>query len=159
MAKTDSSVSRPQLLLAVGRVALIHERNGGIWLQRGTIAANGLPLGEAIQVTGHLMPLSGSRLLRVGDRLLIPAGTQPIVSNLLSAPVTELLAAKHGPAETSPPDGLGFLKPYPKLHGLSFDMTEAQFLEIVKQQELKTRKTVEGEKVTHHIAVHLGGRG
>ena len=49
--------------------------------------------------------------------------------------------------------GLEFLKPYPKLHGLSLDMTEPQFLEIVKQQELKTRKTVDGEKVTHHIAL------
>ena len=52
--------------------------------------------------------------------------------------------------------GLEFLKPYPKLHGLSLDMTEPQFLEIVKQQELKTRKTVEGEKVTHHIALGDG---
>ncbi|MBC7821782.1 MAG: M48 family metalloprotease, partial [Planctomycetaceae bacterium] len=58
------------------------------------------------------------------------------------------------PASASaPPKGLEFLTPYPKLHGLSLDMTEPQFLEIVKQQELKTRKTVEGEKVTHHIAL------
>ena len=53
----------------------------------------------------------------------------------------------------APPDGLEFLKPYPKLHGLSLDMTEPQFLEIVKQQELKTRKTVEGKAVTHHVAL------
>ncbi|TXT39065.1 MAG: hypothetical protein FD138_185, partial [Planctomycetota bacterium] len=52
--------------------------------------------------------------------------------------------------------GLGFLQPYPKLHGLSLDMTEPQFLEIVKQQELKSRKTVEGEKATHHIALGDG---
>ncbi|MFM9962531.1 MAG: M56 family metallopeptidase [Planctomycetaceae bacterium] len=58
--------------------------------------------------------------------------------------------------KTEPPKGLEFLKPYPKLHGLSLDMTEPQFLEIVKQQELKTRKTVEGEKVTHHIALGDG---
>ena len=58
--------------------------------------------------------------------------------------------------ETSPRKGLEFLKPYPKLHGLSLDMTEPQFLEIVKQQELKTRKTVEGEKVTHRIALGDG---
>ena len=37
--------------------------------------------------------------------------------------------------ESSPPDGLEFLKPYPKLHGLSLDMTEPQFLEMVQQQE------------------------
>ena len=55
--------------------------------------------------------------------------------------------------ETALPKGLEFLKPYPKLHGLSLDMTEPQFLEIVKQRELKTRKTVEGEKVTHHVAL------
>ncbi|MBI5761457.1 MAG: M48 family metalloprotease, partial [Planctomycetales bacterium] len=53
----------------------------------------------------------------------------------------------------APRDGLGFLTPNPKLHGLSLDMTEPQFLEIVKQQELKTRKSVEGEKVTHHIGL------
>ena len=58
--------------------------------------------------------------------------------------------------QPSPPKGLDFLKPYPKLHGLSLDMTEPQFLEIVKQQELKTRKTVEGEKVTYHIMLGDG---
>ena len=87
----NSSISRPQLLLADGRVALIHERNSGTWLQRGTIAANGLQLGEATQVTDHLMPLNGSRLLRVGDRVLIPAGTPPYISHLLSAPIAELV--------------------------------------------------------------------
>ena len=35
-------------------------------------------------------------------------------------------------------------------------MTEPQFLEIVKQQELKTGKTVVGEKVTHHITLGDG---
>ncbi|MFM9964230.1 MAG: HEAT repeat domain-containing protein, partial [Planctomycetaceae bacterium] len=68
----------------------------------------------------------------------------------------QMRRAKKKVAETKPPDGLEFLKPYPKLHGLSLDMTEPQFLEIVKQQELKTRKTVEGEKVTHHIALGDG---
>ncbi|MCX7423694.1 MAG: hypothetical protein NT013_29735 [Planctomycetia bacterium] len=87
----NSSISRPQLLLADGRVALIHEKNSGTWLQRGTIAGNGLELGEATQVTDHLMPLNGSRLLRVGDRVLIPAGTPPCISQLLSAPIVELV--------------------------------------------------------------------
>ncbi len=32
-------------------------------------------------------------------------------------------------------------------------MAKPQFLEIIKQQELKTRKTVEGDKVTHQIAI------
>ncbi len=59
-------------------------------------------------------------------------------------------------AESKPPDGLEFLTPYPKLHGLSLDMTEPQFLEIVKQQELKTRKTVDGDKVQHHITLGDG---
>ncbi len=61
----------------------------------------------------------------------------------------------------SPRDSLEFLKLYPKLQALLLDMTELQFLEIVKQQGLKTRKTVEGkpgegEKVTHHIALGDG---
>ncbi len=58
-------------------------------------------------------------------------------------------------------NGLEFLTPYPKLHGLSLDMTEPQFLEIVQRQELQTRKTVksktgEGEQVTHHIGLGDG---
>ncbi len=71
-------------------------------------------------------------------------------------------AEPKGPTEekkagaTSPPVGLEFLKPYPKLHGLSLDMTERQFLEIVKQQELKTRKTVDGDKVQYHIPLSDG---
>ena len=62
-------------------------------------------------------------------------------------------AAGSGESRPAQPDGLEFLKPYPKMHGLSLNMTEPQFLEIVKQQELNTRKTVNGEKVTHHIAL------
>ena len=91
MAEKNSSFSRPQLLLADDRVALLHEKNSGVWLQRGTLTASGLQLGEATQITDHLMPLNGSRLLRVGDRVLISAGTPPYVSNLLSAPLAELL--------------------------------------------------------------------
>lgn len=63
---------------------------------------------------------------------------------------------ENGVSQTSPPKGLEFLKPYPKLHGLSLEMTEPQFLEIVKRQELKTRKTVEGDRVTHHLALGDG---
>lgn len=61
------------------------------------------------------------------------------------------------PASASaPPKGLEFLTPYPKLHGLSLDMTEPQFLETVKEQELKTRKTADGDKVQHRIALGDG---
>lgn len=55
--------------------------------------------------------------------------------------------------ETTPPSGLEFLKPYPKLHGLSLDMTESQFLEIIKQQDLKSRRMAEAGKVTHRITL------
>ncbi|MFO1046102.1 MAG: M56 family metallopeptidase [Planctomycetaceae bacterium] len=55
--------------------------------------------------------------------------------------------------ESTPPAGLEFLKPYPKLHGLSLDMTDSQFLKIVKQHDLKSRTTVEAGKVTHHVAL------
>lgn len=61
------------------------------------------------------------------------------------------------PAATSAlPKGLEFLAPYPKLHGLSLDMTEPQFLEIVKQQELKTRKTGEGDMTAYHMGLGDG---
>lgn len=92
----NSSISHPQLLLANERVALIHEKNNGSWLQRGSIAENGLHLGEAVQITDHLMPLNGSRLLRVGNQILIPAGVAPYFPKLLSATVAELIA-DHNP--------------------------------------------------------------
>jgi len=56
-------------------------------------------------------------------------------------------------AATSPPKGLEFLTPYPKLHGLSLDMSEKQFMEIVKKMDLKTRKTAEGETFRFRIAL------
>ncbi len=55
--------------------------------------------------------------------------------------------------ESTPPAGLEFLKPYPKLHGLSLDMTDSQFLKIAKQHDLKSRTTVEAGKVTHRVAL------
>lgn len=55
--------------------------------------------------------------------------------------------------ETAPQDGLEFLKPYPMLRGLSLDMTQSQFLEIIKQQDLKSRTSVEAGKVTYHLAL------
>ena len=57
---------------------------------------------------------------------------------------------------TLPNEPLEFLKPYPKLHGLSLDMTEPQFLEIVQQQELKTKKTGEGDKTAYHMGLGDG---
>ena len=82
--------------------------------------------------------------------------TTVISHNPLILQVTPKAKKADDAGEASLPNGLEFLKPYPKLHGLSLDMTEPQFLEIVKQQVLKTRKTVDGEKVTHHIALGDG---
>jgi len=93
VAEKNASISMPQLLLEGDRAALLYERSSGLWLQRGTLAAEGLKLADAIQITDHQMPLSGSRLRRDGDRVLIPAGTAPYVPNLLTAPLQELLTA------------------------------------------------------------------
>ena len=57
---------------------------------------------------------------------------------------------------TSPPKGLEFLKPYPKLYGLSLDMTEPQFLEIVKQQELKTKEIGEEKYPCYELPLDEG---
>lgn len=54
------------------------------------------------------------------------------------------------------PEGLEFLKPYPKLHGLSLEMTEPQFLEIVQQQGLNSQKSVHEDMVTHHLSLGDG---
>jgi hypothetical protein len=60
------------------------------------------------------------------------------------------------PSSTRPPKGLEFLMPYPKLHGLSLNMSEWEFLQIVKKQNLKTRKTLQGETVSFPIALGDG---
>lgn len=57
---------------------------------------------------------------------------------------------------TVPPKGLEFLQGYPALHALSLDMTEPQFLDIVKQQKLTTTKSGEGDKIQHHLALGDG---
>jgi beta-lactamase regulating signal transducer with metallopeptidase domain len=54
---------------------------------------------------------------------------------------------------SSPPPGLEFLKPYPRLHGLSLDMSEKDFLRIVKEKGLKMRKTADGEEFEFRIAL------
>lgn len=55
-----------------------------------------------------------------------------------------------------PPKGLEFLMPYPKLHRLSLDMSEQQFLEIIRKQDLKTHKTAQGETFQFRIALGDG---
>ncbi len=50
-------------------------------------------------------------------------------------------------AITTPPAGLEFLKPYPKRHGLSFEMTEPQFLEIAQQQDLNLQRSPEAKNL------------
>ena len=50
---------------------------------------------------------------------------------------------------------LEFLKAYSKLHGLSLDMTEQQFWDIVIQSALKASQIVDGDK-DHHYLVLLG---
>lgn len=90
-AERDSSISTPQLLIEGDRVALIHEKNPGVYLQRGKLTATGLELGAETQITNHFMPLHGSRFLLNGDQVLIPSGTRPYVPNLLSASLNDLL--------------------------------------------------------------------
>lgn len=56
----------------------------------------------------------------------------------------------------APPGALEFLASYPKLQGLSLDMTEQQFLLIVKNQKLQPRKTAAGGGTQYHIATGDG---
>jgi hypothetical protein len=91
VAAANSSISMPQLLIEGDRVALIHEKNPGVYLQRGKLTATGLELGAETQITNHFMPLHGSRFLLNVDQVLIPSGTRPYVPNLLSASLNDLL--------------------------------------------------------------------
>jgi beta-lactamase regulating signal transducer with metallopeptidase domain/WD40 repeat protein len=61
------------------------------------------------------------------------------------------LTPKKKEGATVPAKGLEFLKPYPKLHGLSLDMTEKQFLAIVKKHGLKAKKEADGG--SHHYLI------
>lgn len=92
VAEPNSSISMPQLLIEGDHVALIHERNNGWWLLRGKIVPSGLELGESTQIAAHTMPLHGARLRVDGDRVLILAGGQPYVPQLLTARFADLLA-------------------------------------------------------------------
>lgn len=64
------------------------------------------------------------------------------------------------------PKGLEFLASYPRLHGLSLDMTEKQFLAIAEKQELKPRKTADGGSTQYliptgdgHTVIVMFGKG
>ena len=67
-----------------------------------------------------------------------------------------LLANAVPQAASAPPKGLEFLAPYPKLHGLSLDMTEEQFLAIAEKQKLKPQKTSDGGSAQYRIATGDG---
>ena len=56
----------------------------------------------------------------------------------------------------APPKGLEFLEPYPKLHGLSLDMTEKEFLEIAERQNLKPQRTPDTDNSRYEIATGDG---
>lgn len=137
------------LLNRIRRIALgpTHDSRRSIWWGASLIALTTLvALGLTTYIASHAT-----------DDVRLPSQQAPSDSTMdTKADQKPGSASSDSPTKTTLPDGLEFLKPYPKLHGLSLDMTEPQFLEIVKQQELKTRKTVDGKKVTHHIALGDG---
>lgn len=52
---------------------------------------------------------------------------------------------------TAPSIGLEFLSTYPKLHGISLEMTEKQFLEMIKENDLNIRKLETDQGTSYHI--------
>jgi len=54
------------------------------------------------------------------------------------------------------PRGLEFLAPYPRLHELSLEMTEPQFLAIVERHKLQVAKTTEQKRVDYAIELDDG---
>ena len=65
-------------------------------------------------------------------------------------------AATRSRTEQGLPAGLEFLRPYPKLHGLSLEMTEQQFLDMARQQELRPRRSPEVKTPHYEIATGDG---
>ncbi|MBC8115278.1 MAG: hypothetical protein H7062_12915, partial [Candidatus Saccharimonas sp.] len=114
------------------------------------LKAAGVPLQKIVTI-----PVRDESLRRALERVLNESEAK--LDYRLSDDGQELVVFAP-PSETSvganaPPKGLEFLTTYPKLHGLSLGMTEKQFLEIVKKQDLKTRKTADGDKVQHQITL------
>lgn len=66
---------------------------------------------------------------------------------------------------TTPPKGLEFLKPYPKLYELSFEMTGVEFLSIAQREKLKIGTSEDGESYFiptgdgHTVIVMFGNNG
>ena len=165
--RCDENVERPQPM-GFTQVTEWNEVQPGIWFpkcietyqkQKTANSSDNLESVRTHTLTVELVTLLPQIERSLFDKLGKPPSNKPspnakakIEQGSTDAEARDTQAA----AKTAPPEGLAFLKPYPKLYGLSLDMTEPQFLEIVKQQELKTRKTVEGEKVTHHIALGDG---
>lgn len=63
------------------------------------------------------------------------------ISGLLSREQAEKLVANLQANESKPQEGLEFLKPYPKLHGLSLKMSEARFKALARRESLTLQTT------------------
>ena len=106
----------------------------------------------SMELKGITLRDAMSRILRPYEKLSFTFDekqNQVYVSSLDRVATRDRAQAR---PETSPPKGLEFLKSYPKLHELSLDMTEQQFLDIVKQQELQPLKTMDGGNTEYIIA-------
>lgn len=102
----------------------------------------------AIDVDGVSLRDALTQILkRYQDLSFMLDGDQILVST------RKQIEAKEKAGQQQGAEGVKSLEPYPKLHGLSLNMTEEEFVEIARQQELKTKKTSDDGKVTHHIAL------
>jgi len=88
-------------------------------------------------------PLADGLPLQIAE--LVPGRLARVMVRMTSLP-----AAAPPPEEPRPRD-----QQKPDIE-FKVGMTEPQFLEIVKQQDLKTTKTVDGDKVRYHIALGDG---
>ncbi len=70
--------SHPQLLLAGDTAALLYETNTGAWLRRGQVEPEPR-FGPPVKISGHGVPLSGSRACVTGDgQVVLLAGQDTI---------------------------------------------------------------------------------
>lgn len=60
--------------------------------------------------------------------------------------------AQHVTAEKGTQGGLDFLADIPSMKGVSLKMSESEFLEIVRRQELKYKREMKTERTTYMLS-------
>jgi beta-lactamase regulating signal transducer with metallopeptidase domain/Leucine-rich repeat (LRR) protein len=121
----------------------------------GSTSIQNLDVNSRLVTDAGLKSLANLRTLtelRVGNGKFTLAG-RAILQAALPRCDVDVSNIKDGGTGHQQPGIDEILEAYPKLKGFSLDMTEPQFLEFAKRQELKTRKSVVDGKVRYRTGI------